>query len=97
MNNIVKLPIGQANEKLPKVKTLPTYYDDQIVDEVEACPYCGNYTHGLMCCGEVHSETLYEMDDGEFLFASEVRIIERPVEINNDDGGYDTYRESQWD
>jgi len=44
MNNIVKLPIGQANEKLPKVKTLPTYYDDQIVDEVEACPYCGNYT-----------------------------------------------------
>lgn len=94
MNKV--LPIGQANKKLPKITILPVYYDDQIVEEHAACPYCGNITNGRMCCGEVHSETLYEFDDGEFLFESEVRIEKRPLGPINDDNGYDTHRESKW-
>jgi hypothetical protein len=96
MDKIIKLPIGQANEKLQKKTVLPKYYEDQVCEEFLACPYCGNITHGKMCCGEVHSEKAFVFDDGEFYLASDVRIETRPpgpIEIDP----YDAHRESQWE
>jgi hypothetical protein len=51
------------------------YKESEIVDEFEACPYCGNNRGSrFSCCGEVHFETMYEMSDGEFFLESEITI-----------------------
>lgn len=46
-------------------------------DKVDVCPYCMNVVQTdphMGCCGEVHSETAYETEDGLHL-ESEVQLV----------------------
>jgi hypothetical protein len=57
-----------------------TVSNDTIVDEYQACVYCGDEWTSrkdyLGCCGEIHSELVYVLDDGEHVRAEEVVIVE---------------------
>ena len=82
---------GTTIERLVTVKTI---FEDEIADELEVCTFCGteigsdfNYRG---CCGEVRSETLYLLVDGEDCLQSEVIVKIRPLsddqkeELEND-------------
>lgn len=54
-------------------------YDDEIVDEYNACVYCGDKAgsdfHYRGCCGEVHEELIYVLENGEHVRQEEVNLI----------------------
>jgi hypothetical protein len=46
----------------------------EIVDCVEACPYCQKERNNKrVCCGEVHFEPAFVLVDGSLLFESEMK------------------------
>lgn len=49
----------------------------EIIETFTACPYCCNPKSESWheCCGEVHSELAYELQDGETLLESELQIV----------------------
>lgn len=57
--------------------------DDQIVDKVECCVYCGDLwnrqKHAIGCCGEVHFEDYYVLENGEYVLKNECVLVEREL------------------
>lgn len=55
--------------------------EEDIVDEFEGCPYCGSQIqsdHAYRgCCGEVHSEIFYELEDGSIVSEFECEIVKQ--------------------
>ena len=60
-------------------------YKDQIIDEFEACPYCGDQRLSkISCCSEIHFEVAYDIGDSQLYFESEIEWIADPRPIVNE-------------
>lgn len=63
-------------------------YDEEIVDEYNACVYCGDAARSDFnyrgCCGEVHSELVYILENGEHVRQEDVYIIKGPRPLNDE-------------
>ena len=49
--------------------------ENEILEEIQVCPYCMNIPRSFSCCGENHFENAYLTVNDEVFLESEVEII----------------------